>query len=534
MTLQKRMPLFRRAALGTRAAMVSAVIRGSAHLPDEWLVRGVRRLAGTNQFPMGQAFLEKALVSLKRAIARANPRCRTKLIQNLIVNEMVRGQEQRNWVTEQLGYEIPLLLVISPTMRCPLRCYGCYSAEYARNSDLEFATLDGLLSEAESLGNYFMVISGGEPFIYDGIYDLWKKHDQIWFQVYTSGVTLNQGNVAKLAELGNVMPCLSVEGFEEQTDKRRGKGHFQRLLEVFARLREAGVPFGVSATATRENNDLIMSDEFVKFYADQGALVGWYFQYMPVGREPVMELMPTPEQRLYRYQRLQELRASHDILLADFWNDGPLVGGCIAGGRRYLHINNAGDVEPCVFCQLSTDNIHEKSLLEVLRSSRLLAAIRKRQPYSDNYLRPCMMLDNPDVLEAVVEEAKPRETCKGGALRLVRDLKPTLRAYAERWQSLAEPVWREKYEVLYRKPIAEAHALAQSHEREHGALAAGKPASGVVAPAPAASVPSPTRATPVLTRPPSRGGSLEFSDAAPPPEVDGAAPSPPASFASRQ
>jgi MoaA/NifB/PqqE/SkfB family radical SAM enzyme len=467
MELQIRLPFARRTALGAKTALLSTVIRGSSHLPDAWLVQAVRRLAGANQFPMGQQFLEKALVSLKRAIGRANPRCRSKIIKNLILNEMVRGQEKRNWITEQLGYEVPLLLVISPTMRCPLQCYGCYSAEYARNEDLDFDTLDRLLTEAKTLGSYFIVMSGGEPFIYNRIYDLWKKHDDIWFQVYTSGVTLNDGNVAKLAELGNVMPCLSVEGFEEQTDRRRGKGHFKRLVEVFARLRAAGIPFGFSATATRENHDLIMSDDFVRFYAEQGAFLGWYFQYMPIGREPALELMPTPEQRLERYHRLHALRDKHDILLADFWNDGPLVGGCIAGGRRYLHINSRGDVEPCVFCQLSTDNIHEKTLLEVLRTSPLLSAIRKRQPYSDNYLRPCMLIDNPTVLQEVVAEAKPRETCRGGTLRLVGDLKPMMHRYAEQWANLAGPLWREKYEDMYRKPIAEAHALSEGHERAH-------------------------------------------------------------------
>jgi MoaA/NifB/PqqE/SkfB family radical SAM enzyme len=467
MDIQPRLPFSKRTSLAAKSALLSGIVRASTHLPDETLVRAVRRLAGTNQFPMGQKFLEKALISLKRALGRANPRCRTKLIENLIINEMVRGQVQRNWITEQLGYEIPLLLVVSPTMRCPLRCYGCYSAEYARDSDLDYDTFDRVTGEAKSLGAYFMVVSGGEPFIYPRIYDLWHKHDDVWFQVYTSGVGLNDRNVARLATLGNVMPCISVEGLEDETDRRRGRGHFKRLLEAFARLRNAGIPFGFSATATRENNVLITSDEFVEFYAGQGALAGWYFQYMPIGREPALELVPTPEQRLARYHRLQELRDKHDILLADFWNDGPLVGGCIAGGRRYLHVNNKGDVEPCVFCQLSTDNLHDKSLLDVLRTSRLLAAIRKRQPYSDNYLRPCMIIDNPEVLQAVVDEANPRETCQGGALRLVRDLKPTMMSYASRWQALAEPVWREGYEALYRKPIAEAHALSESHDQRH-------------------------------------------------------------------
>lgn len=467
MAIRTRMPFPKRAALGTKSRLISGIIRASTHLSDDRLVRSVRWLAGENQFPMGQRFIEKALVSLKRALGRANPRCRSKIIENLVINEMVRGQAQRNWVSEQLGYEIPLLLVLSPTMRCPLRCYGCYSAEYGRQSDLPYPVLDRLVGQAKELGAYFMVMSGGEPFIYEGIYDVWRKHDDVFFQVYTSGIELDEHNVATLAKLGNVMPCISVEGFEEQTDKRRGKGHFKMLLEVFARLRKAGIPFGFSATATRENNELIMSDDFVRFYAEQGAWVGWYFQYMPIGREPVLDLMPTPAQRLARYRRLLALRDSHDILLADFWNDGPLVGGCIAGGRRYLHVNNAGDVEPCVFCQLSTDNINNKSFLDVLRTSPLLSAIRKRQPYSDNYLRPCMILDNPEVLQAVVDEAHPRETCRGGALRLVRDLKPTLLDYAAQWKGLAEPLWQEKYRTLYEKPVAEAHALAESHDRHH-------------------------------------------------------------------
>ena len=33
-------------------------------------------------------------------------------------------------------------------------------------------------------------------------------------------------------------------------------------------------------------------------------------------------------------------------MLLDFQNDGEFVGGCIAGGRNYFHINANGDAEP--------------------------------------------------------------------------------------------------------------------------------------------------------------------------------------------
>jgi MoaA/NifB/PqqE/SkfB family radical SAM enzyme len=458
-------------SIRAKSALIARLLAMSRSLSTDFVLRTMRRLAGRNRYPMGQRFIEKGLVSLKRAIAEANPRCRHKLIHNLVINHGVYGQAVRNWITRQIGHEIQSILVISPTMRCPLRCYGCYAAEYGRDSDLDYATFDRVLGEARAMGNYFIVISGGEPFMYKGLHDLWRKYDDVFFQVYTSGVTLDRHGAQRLAELGNVIPCLSVEGFEAQTDQRRGKGHFKRLLAAFANLREAGVPFGFSATATRDNNDLLMSDEFVRFYIEQGAVVGWYFQYMPIGRAPALELVPTPEQRLARLHRLQELRANYDVLIADFWNDGPLIGGCMAGARRYLHINNLGEVEPCVFCQLATDNVHDKSLLEIVRTSRLLSAIRRRQPYSDNLLRPCLMIDNPEALREVIAEANPRETCRGGARRLVTDLYPQIESYAGRWRELADVAWKELYAEQYQEAIAETHRATEDFARLHPELA---------------------------------------------------------------
>jgi hypothetical protein len=42
-----------------------------------------------------------------------------------------------------------------------------------------------------------------------------------------------------------------------------------------------------------------------------------------------------------------------------------------------------------------------------------------------------------------------------------------LLTYASRWKALSDPVWQEKYAALYRKPIMDAHALSESHAREH-------------------------------------------------------------------
>ena len=154
-----------------------------------------------------------------------------------------------------------------------------------------------------------------------------------------------------------------------------------------------------------------------------------------------MSLMPSPEQRAYRREQLLKLRSKRNIMLADFWNDGPLVGGCLAGGRTYLHINSKGDVEPCVFAHFAVDNIKEKSLKEALNSP-FFKAIRKRQPYSDNLLRPCMIIDLPEVLRDAVSEFHARPT-HPGAEAVVNDLAEDLDAYAGKYADMADKTWGE-------------------------------------------------------------------------------------------
>ena len=159
---------------------------------------------------------------------------------------------------------------------------------------------------------------------------------------------------------------------------------------------------------------MIVSDEFVDFYRRKGCSVGWYLNLMPVGGEPDFERMPTPEQRLHRRRRLLELRERMPMILVDFWNDGALVGGCMAAGRYYAHINARGDVEPCVFCQFAVDNIRTSRCTRCSTapsSGPSAPANRIRH----NYLRGCMILDHPEVLREVVERHGARPTCPGAA-----------------------------------------------------------------------------------------------------------------------
>ncbi|MGA2478927.1 MAG: radical SAM protein [Spirochaetia bacterium] len=372
-----------------------------------------------------------------------SPLGKRKLVRNLVCNWGLEGPRIRGSL-EKRGIHAPSHIVISPSMRCNLRCTGCYSGLYSKDGELSEEEIDRVLTEARGFGSYFIVVSGGEPYLMkDAWMRLWKKHSDMFFMTYTNGTLLDQQTVDELARLGNVAPAISVEGYREETDRRRGAGVFDTLSGSMDRLRKAGVIFGISVTYTRENAEIVSSESFLRHYIDVGAIFGWYFMFMPVGKDPILELVPTPEQRLAFGRRIAAVREHLPIFLADFWNDGPAVGGCLAGGRLYLHILNSGRVEPCVFAHFGVDNVREKSILEAANSP-FFQSIRKRFPYNQNgnLMRPCMIIDNPQVLRETVAESMARQGHEGSE-DIIRNPKVVewVDRYAERYRALTDPEW---------------------------------------------------------------------------------------------
>jgi MoaA/NifB/PqqE/SkfB family radical SAM enzyme len=382
---------------------------------------------------------------LLRIGQQANAVSRKKLIENLIFNLGVKGAHIRVRIRQQ-GLWTPFLVAVSPTMRCNLKCAGCYSGLYSKEGELSELDLDRVFSECKKIGNYFVVLTGGEPYLLKNVlFRLFKKHNDMFFLTFTNGTRFDEPLVKEMAQLGNVASAISIEGFEEETDSRRGTGVYKQILKTIELLNRERVMFGISVTYTSQNVDAVTQDCFIEFFMNRGALFAWYFMFMPVGKDPVLKLVPTPEQRIYCGRRVEEMRKKYPMFIADFWNDGPAVGGCMAGGRRYLHILNSGRVEACVFAHFGVDNIREKSLLEAANSP-FFKAIRQAFPFNEtgNLRRPCMILDNPQVLRRLVNEyvAHPGHDHSED---IVGDPIVTKWAdeYSERLRALTEPEWLE-------------------------------------------------------------------------------------------
>lgn len=258
---------------------------------------------------------------------------------------------------------------------------------------------------------------------------------------FTNATLIDAEFADEMLRVKNFVPAISLEGFEEATDGRRGDGVYQKVMTAIDLLRRKKLIFGISACYTSTNFDSITSETFYDRLIDLGVYFIWYFHYMPVGNDASPELLPTPQQRTESYYKIRKYRAEKPLFAMDFQNDGEYVGGCIAGGRRYLHINANGDVDPCVFVHYSDSNIREKTLLEALQSPIMMEYYRE-QPFNENMLRPCPMLENPDRLRKMVERSGAHSMDLQSP-ESVDHLCMKCDEYARCWLPVADELWDE-------------------------------------------------------------------------------------------
>ena len=369
------------------------------------------------------------------------------IVKTLIVNFFINGNLVGGPIQEELRQKyncnIPWTILLDPTSVCNLHCTGCWAAEYGNKLNLSYDEIDDIIKQGKEMGVYFYIYTGGEPLVRkDDLIRLCEKHDDCVFMAFTNGTLIDEAFADEMLRVKNFVPSISLEGSKEATDSRRGDGVYDKAVKAMELLREKKLLYGISCCYTSENYDSITSEAYWDMMIEMGAYFVWYFHYMPVGNDASVELMPNPEQRELVYRRIREQRARKPLFAMDFQNDAEFVGGCIAGGKNYLHINANGDLDPCVFIHYSDSNIREKTILEALRSP-LFMAYHDGHPFNDNMLRPCPMLENPELLREMVKKTGAKSTDLESP-ESVDHLCDKCENYAKHWKPKAEELWSAK------------------------------------------------------------------------------------------
>jgi MoaA/NifB/PqqE/SkfB family radical SAM enzyme len=448
-------------------AMKKSMIQGSLR----WAEEG-RRPARIIEDRMDMSLaifgtIEKALA--QNRLSKATVR---KVIKNLAHDVILKRGEPtaRSKFIGKYGVRPPEILLVSPTKFCNLNCKGCYADSTAINEKLNWAVLDRLVGDVRTLwGGRFITFSGGEPLAYrdegKGVLDLVEKYPDVFFLMYTNGTLIDDAVARRMAALGNIMPAISIEGLREKTDGRRGDGVFDKIVAAMERLRREKVLYGLSITATKDNVEEILSDKVLDFYFNEmGAHFAWVFQYMPIGRAITLDLLPTPEQRLWMWKRSWEVIRERNIYVSDFWNGGTAALGCMSAGRPggYMAVCWNGDVIPCVFMPYSPVNVNQafaegKDLNDVW-SNAFFKKIRDWQVaygygrnFEDsknirNWMMPCPIRDHYEEFRPVLDEFRPKPLDENAAHALTDpDYRKGLIAYNKAVAALLDPIWNNEY-----------------------------------------------------------------------------------------
>lgn len=283
------------------------------------------------------------------------------------------SRRRRDW--EAKGLQVPPFLIASIASQCNLHCVGCYAraegmcGDGAAAADLLPEDWDRVFQEAKELGVSFILLAGGEPLLKRDVLEVAARRKEIAFPVFTNGLLLTGSYLTLFDEHRNLIPVISIEGSGAQTDLRRGSGVARQLESVMAELRQRGMLFAVSITVTRENLHQVTQEAFLQSLDQVGCGIVFYVEYVPIRPETQSLALTEADSRWLNEQVSALKQRRRDRTILSFPGDEAKLGGCLAAGRGFFHINPAGGAEPCPFSPHSQLNVREASLETVLRSA---------------------------------------------------------------------------------------------------------------------------------------------------------------------
>ena len=315
-----------------------------------------------------------------------------------------RNNERIRMRFESEGEHIPAYLIASITHACNLFCAGCYSrangscAERPRAQLMSAEKWGDVFTEAEALGVSFILLAGGEPMLRRDVLERAAKRSGILFPVFTNGTLIDAQYASFLDDHRNLVPILSIEGGRERTDGRRGQGTYDKLQNTMALLHKRGILFGASITVTTENLAEVTSDAFLNQLSENGCKVLFYVEYVPADRQSY-HLAPTDTEREQLDHALSVLRKRYSSLFfISFPGDEKNLGGCVAAGRSFFHINPYGGAEPCPFSPYSDRNLLTHTLREALQSP-LFAKLREAGAVGTEHVGGCALFEQEDFVK---------------------------------------------------------------------------------------------------------------------------------------
>ena len=138
---------------------------------------------------------------------------------------------------------------------------------------------------------------------------------------------------------------------------------------------------------------------------EKGCKLVIFIEFVPVTEE-AQHLAPGLKERAYMEKAMEELREHYqEAVLLSFPGDELAMGGCMAAGREFFHINSHGGAEPCPFSPYSDVNIRDTSLKDAIQSP-LFQNLKDGGFLNDEHEGGCVLFTKRDQVEALMRNGQ--------------------------------------------------------------------------------------------------------------------------------
>ncbi len=307
------------------------------------------------------------------------------------------------------GRFFPAFLFLSVTDQCNLSCQGCWVTPCSPRRELSLESLDAIVQQCKQQGSFFFGILGGEPLLHKGLFELFARHPDAYFVLFTNGTLITDEIARELRRLGNVSPLISIEGSSTVSDERRGGlDVFERTMAGLEQCRRHRLVIGAATSVCRSNLTDLVTDTFIEDLARRGVHYLWYYIYRPVGPKPAPELALSPEQIVDVRRFIVNSRARAPLAVVDAYWDADGQALCPAAVGMAHHIGPGGEIEPCPPLQFALDHINDgRPLAEIFDQSAFLKAFRE---FSSRSTRGCIIMEQPEQLRAFLQAQGARDS----------------------------------------------------------------------------------------------------------------------------
>ena len=360
------------------------------------------------------------------------------------------GWNKSRKIAEENNCNVPFCILMDPGAYNPNTRVERFESDYKRPSYLTYEDIDSIMTQGKDLGIHFYLFSGSEPLLRKtDLFKLAKKHFDCMIHIFTNGKYIDQRFCDDVKECGNIILSLNIGGTMVGSQYVSESGFTPSMLGTMELMKRNKLAFGATLCWTEKNYKELISEEFIDTLIDKGCLWSWYYHYIPSSKNADVSFLPSPEHRAFMFKKIREMRDDENgklLFPIDFHRDSEYFGGCMAGGKNYLHINSCGDVEPCVFIHFSSSNIHSDTLLESLKQPLFKAFKQSSDTNVKDNVNPylaCPIFKEDGDLAVAMKNTGSRLMQKS----LFEKDAQLFDKYSKEWKPYAENLWNEQQEL---------------------------------------------------------------------------------------